>query len=131
MRKIDVILLALYLISISCSVYILFKHREYYHERFRKRVISVFMLVMLLFLLAFTFNMLFVLMSHLTVIAGVAAAGFKTGLLYGWTITQLGITVGLLALAVLTRSGRFDQFIYLRRLDRKGERHADAKRSDK
>ncbi|MNP79890.1 hypothetical protein D3C76_1778350 [compost metagenome] len=64
-------------------------------------------------------------------IAGVAAAGFKTVLLYGWTITQLGITVGLLALAVLTRSGRFDQFIYLRRLDRKGERHADAKRSDK
>lgn len=47
MGVIDIILLSLYIIAIITAVYILFKHRSYFHERFRKGVVSVFMLAML------------------------------------------------------------------------------------
>lgn len=47
MGFIDVLLLVLYVVAIVTAVYILYKHRSYFHERFRKGVVSVFMLAML------------------------------------------------------------------------------------
>lgn len=47
MGFIDVLLLLLYVIAILTAIYILFKHRSYFHDRFQKGVVSVFMLAML------------------------------------------------------------------------------------
>lgn len=58
MGFIDVLLLALYVVAIVTAMYILYKHRSYFHERIRKGVVSVFMLAMLFFLGAYTFKMI-------------------------------------------------------------------------
>lgn len=47
MGFIDVLLLLLYVIAIGSAIYILFKHRSYFYDRFQKGVVSVFMLTML------------------------------------------------------------------------------------
>ncbi|AIQ14616.1 hypothetical protein [Paenibacillus durus] len=126
MKGIDIVLLVLYSTAIGCSLYIIHRHKAYFFERFRKGVVSVFMLAMLFFLLAYTVKMLIVLAAHFAQIYGLFTPELETWLLYGWTLTQLGTTAGLIALAALTYSGRYDQFIYFRRIDRKGEGHADS-----
>ncbi|QWU15631.1 hypothetical protein SAMN04487895_12833 [Paenibacillus sophorae] len=126
MKGIDIVLLALYSMAIGCSLYIIHRHKAYFHERFQKGVVSVFMLVMLFFLMAYTFKMLIVLLAHFADVYGFLTPELETWLLYGWTLAQLGTTAGLIALAALTHSGRYDQFIYFRRIDRKGEGHADS-----
>ncbi|MEK8215488.1 hypothetical protein [Paenibacillus sp. FSL L8-0463] len=121
MGVIDIILLSLYIIAIITAVYILFKHRSYFHERFRKGVVSVFMLAMLFFLAAYTFKMIIVLLIRAAAVFGFATPELSTWLLHGWTIAQIGTTGGLVALAWLTWTGRYDQFVTLRRLDKKIE----------
>ncbi|WP_025691968.1 hypothetical protein [Paenibacillus zanthoxyli] len=126
MKGIDIILLVLYGTAIGCSLYIIHRHKAYFHERFRKGVVSVFMLAMLFFLVAYTVNMLIVLAAHFADIFGLFTPELENWLLYGWTLAQIGTTAGLIALAVLAHTGKYDQFIYLRRIDRKGEGHADS-----
>ncbi|AKG36473.1 hypothetical protein [Paenibacillus durus] len=126
MKGIDIILLLLYSTAIGCSLYIIHRHKAYYHERFRKGVVSVFMLAMLFFLVAYTVKMLIVLAAYFADIYGLSTPELETWLLYGWTLAQFGTTAGLITLAALTHSGRYDQFVYFRRIDRKGEGNADS-----
>lgn len=130
MGFIDVFLLVLYVVAIVTAVYILYKHRSYFHERFQKGVVSVFMLAMLFFLGAYTFKMLIVLLIRASVVFGFATPELSEWLLEGWTLAQIGTTGGLIALAWLTHSGRYDQFVKLRnfdkRIDEEAKRDADA-----
>ncbi|MDH6427289.1 MULTISPECIES: hypothetical protein [unclassified Paenibacillus] len=121
MGFIDVLLLLLYVIAIGSAIYILFKHRSYFHERFQKGVVSVFMLAMLFFLGAYTFKMLIALLIRASVVFGFSSPELSEWLLQGWTIAQIGTTGGLISLAWLTHSGRYDQFVQLRRLDKRIE----------
>ncbi|GGF72744.1 hypothetical protein GCM10010912_17450 [Paenibacillus albidus] len=125
MGIIDIILLLLYVIAIVTAVYILFKHRSYFHERFKKGVVSVFMLAMLFFLAAYTFKMAIVLLIRASTVFGFASPELSVWLLEGWTLAQIGTTGGLIALAWLTWTGRYDQFVQLRRLDKKIEEDID------
>ncbi|MNO34245.1 hypothetical protein D3C76_242760 [compost metagenome] len=121
MEFIDVLLLLLYVIAIVMAVYIFFKHRSYFHERFQKGVVSVFMLTMLFFLGAYTFKVLIALLIRMSAVFGFASPELSEWLLQGWTIAQIGTTGGLISLAWLTHSGRYDQFVQLRRLDKRIE----------
>ncbi|WP_379130975.1 hypothetical protein [Paenibacillus sp. sgz500958] len=118
---INILLIALYLTAIGCSGFIIHHHRSYYHERFQKGTVSVFMLAMLFFLAAYLFKMLIVCLIRVSEVFGFNSTEFMNWLLEGWTLAQMGTTVGLIALARLTWTGRYDQFIVLRRLDRKME----------
>ncbi|OKP91832.1 hypothetical protein A3844_01585 [Paenibacillus helianthi] len=128
MGFIDGLLLVLYVIAIVTALYILVKHRAYFHERFRKGVVSVFMLAMLFFLVAYTFKMIIVLLIRASAVFGFASLELSAWLLEGWTIAQIGTTGGLIVLAWLTWTGRYDQFVKLRNFDRKIEE--DAKQDD-
>ncbi|MEK4452284.1 MULTISPECIES: hypothetical protein [unclassified Paenibacillus] len=121
MEFIDALLLLLYIIAIVTAIYILFKHRSYFHERFQKGVVSVFMLAMLFFLGAYTFKMLIALLIRASAVFGFSSPELSEWLLQGWTIAQIGTTGGLISLAWLTRSGRYDQFVQLRKIDKKGD----------
>ncbi|MFC3749995.1 hypothetical protein [Paenibacillus sp. GCM10012306] len=123
MNMIDIVLLVLYSVAIACAWYIIHCHREYFYERFQKGVVSVFMLAMLLFLLAYTFKMLVVLLVRMAVLLGADVTQLVGWLQYVWVFAQLGMTAGLLALAVLTRSGTYDQFFHIKKPYRKEEQH--------
>lgn len=125
---IDGLLLALYVIAIVSALYILYKHRSYFLERFRKGVVSIFMLAMLFFLAAYTFKMVIVLLIRTSAVFGFASSEISEWLLQGWTLAQIGTTGGLVALAWLTWTGRYDQFVQLRKLDKKIEE--DVKQND-
>lgn len=131
MHMIEFLLLVLYGTTTACGLYIIYRHRQYFYERFQKGVVSVFMLAMLFFLLAYTFNMLIVLLFGLAELLGVDMATWLTWLHYSWAIAQFGTTGGIIILAILTRSGKYDQFIYLKKIDRKEELHADNNSSEK
>ncbi|WP_419885313.1 hypothetical protein [Paenibacillus sp. B-A-8] len=122
---IDFLLLLLYSTTAACGVYIIYRHRQYFYERFRKGVVSVFMLAMLFFLMAYTFNMLIILLFRLVALLGADSAARLIWLNYSWAIAQFGTTVGIIILALMTRSGRYDQFIYVKKIDRKEDHHAD------
>lgn len=125
MHMIDFLLLLLYSTTAACGVYIIYRHRQYFYERFRKGVVSVFMLAMLFFLMAYTFNMLIILLFRLVALLGADSAARLIWLNYSWAIAQFGTTVGIIILALMTRSGRYDQFIYVKKIDRKEDHHAD------
>gem|GEM_PF-3278439 len=131
MHMIDFLLLVLYGTTTACGIYIIHCHRQYFYERFHKGVVSVFMLAMLFFLLAYTFNMLIVLLFRLAELLGVDMTTWLTWLHYSWAIAQFGTTGGIIILAILTRSGKYDQFIYLKKIDRKEEHHADINSGEK
>lgn len=131
MHMIEFLLLVLYGTTMACGLYIIYRHRQYFYERFQKGVVSVFMLAMLFFLLAYTFNMLIVLLFRLAELLGVDMATWLTWLNYSWAIAQFGTTGGIIILAILTRSGKYDQFIYLKKIDRKEEHHADINSGEK
>lgn len=126
MQTIDIILLVLYSTAIACSCYIIHRHKSYFHERFQKGVVSVFMLAMLFFLIAYTFKMLIVWLIRLADLLGWSSPELLTCLKYAWTFAQLGTTGALMALTLLTASGRYDQFVHLKVIDRKGEKHAES-----
>lgn len=121
MGIINLFLLLLYVVAIGCSFYIIHSHKAYYHERFKSGVVSVFMLAMLFFLAAYTIKMLIVLLMRSAVVFGFASPQLDEWLLYGWTVAQIGTTAGLAALAWLTWRKRYDLFLFLRRVDKKGE----------
>lgn len=131
MHIIDFLLLLLYSTTTACGLYILYRHREYYYERFQKGVVSVFMLAMLFFFMAYTFNMLIILLVRLALLVGFYTEIWLTWLNYGWAFAQIGTTIGIIILAILTRSGKYDQFIYMKKIDRKEESHADTNTDQK
>ncbi|WP_339267378.1 hypothetical protein [Paenibacillus sp. FSL R5-0470] len=122
---IDFLLLVLYSTAAACGIYIIYRHRQYFYERFKKGVVSVFMLAMLFFLMAYTFNMLIILLFRLVALLGADSAARLIWLNYSWAIAQFGTTVGIIILALMTRSGKYDQFIYLKKIERKEDHHAD------
>lgn len=125
MHMIDFLLLLLYSTTAACGLYIIYRHRQYFYERLQKGVVSVFMLAMLFFLMAYTFNMLVILLFRLAGLLGVDTAAWLIWLNYSWAIAQFGTTIGIIILASMTRSGRYDQFIYLKKIDREEDQHAD------
>lgn len=125
MHMIDFLLLVLYSTAAACGIYIIYRHRQYFYERFKKGVVSVFMLAMLFFLMAYTFNMLIILLFRLVALLGADSAARLIWLNYSWAIAQFGTTVGIIILALMTRSGKYDQFIYLKKIERKEDHHAD------
>lgn len=130
MHMIEFLLLVLYSTTTACGLYIIYRHRQYFFERFQKGVVSVFMLAMLFFLMAYTFNMLILLLFRLATLLGMDLALWLTWFTYSWAIAHFGTTGGIILLALLTRSGKYDQFIYIKKLDRKEEHHADTNSSE-
>lgn len=125
MHMIDFLLLVLYSTAAACGLYIIYRHRQYFYERFQKGVVSAFMLAMLFFLMAYTIHMLIILLFRLVALLGVDSVAWLIWLQYSWTIAQVGTTAGIIILAILTRSGKYDLFIYLKKIDRKEDHHAD------
>lgn len=125
MHMIEFLLLVLYSTTTACGLYIIYRHRQYFYERFQKGVVSVFMLAMLFFLMAYIFNMLIILLFRLSVLLGADTVAWLPWLHYSWAIAQFGTTGGIIILAILTRSEQYDQFIYLKKRDRKEDHHAD------
>lgn len=125
MHMIDILLFLLYSTTTACALYIIHRHRQYFYERFQKGVVSAFMLAMLFFLMAYTIHIIIILLFRLADLLGVDSAAWLIWLNYSWAIAQFGTTVGIIILAILTRSGRYDQFIYMKKIDRKEEHHAD------
>ena len=121
MHTIDMILLSLYFIGAICSVYIIFAHREYFQGRFKAGVVSAFMLAMLFFLVAYAFKMTMAIWIRLSTALTSRGAVLEAIQTYTWTIAMFGTTAGLVILAVLTYTKRYDLFVYLRKIDKKGE----------
>ena len=121
MQAIDIILLTFYLLSLTCSIYVISAHRKYFKERFKVGVVNVFMIAMLFFLAAYTIKMFSVILTRLSVVFGWNYPLLETIQLYIWFVAQLGTTTGLISLAVLTWTKRYDLFVYLRKVDKKGE----------
>lgn len=118
---IDLILISLYVVAIVCAVYIIGAHRKYFKERFKSGVVSAFMLAMLFFLSAYTFKMLTVLWIRAGKVLGLDSQLMQTLQLYAWTLAQLGTTIGLIILAILTYTKRYDLFFYLKKMDKEVE----------
>lgn len=131
MHMIDFLLLVLYSTAAACGLYIIYRHRPYFYERFQKGVVSVFMLAMLFFLMAYTCNLLIILLFRLGALLGADLAVWGIWLNYSWAIAQFGTTIGIIILASMTRSGRYDQFIYLKKIDREEDQHADTNSGEK
>lgn len=121
MLIIDLILISLYVVAIVCAVFIIGAHRKYFKERFKSGVVSAFMLAMLFFLSAYTVKMLTVLWIRGSKVIGADTVFIQTLQLYAWTIAQLGTTIALIILAVLTWTKRYDLFIYLKKIEKEGK----------
>ncbi|CAM4469204.1 hypothetical protein [Paenibacillus xylanexedens] len=121
MHTIDMILLTLYFIGAICGVYNLIKHAPYFKERFKSGVVSAFMLAMLFFLGAYTFKMVIAIWIRLSTSLTGRGAVLEAIQSYAWTIAMFGTTAGLVILSILTYTKRYDLFVYLRKIDKKGE----------
>lgn len=120
MHTIDMILLTLYFIGAICSIYIIFAHREYFRGRFKAGVVNLFMVAMLFFLVAYAFKMGVAIWMRLSTALSVQDAVLKSFQTYTWTIAMFGTTAGLVILSILTYTKRYDLFVYLRKIDKKG-----------
>ncbi|GIP38624.1 hypothetical protein J31TS4_19040 [Paenibacillus sp. J31TS4] len=121
-HAIDLVLLSLYLVALACALYIIGAHIPYYRERIKSGVVNLFMVAMLFFLVAYVFKMVTVIWIRMAAILQYKDPALEAIQLYAWAIAQLGTTAGLVSLAVLTYTKHFDLFIYLRKIDRKGEK---------
>lgn len=65
--------------------------------------------------------MMITLLIRASVVFGFSSPELSEWLLQGWTIAQIGTTGGLISLAWLTHSGRYDQFVQLRKIYKKGD----------
>ena len=126
-RAIDFLLLTLYAVSTFCALYIIIAHIPYFRERIRAGAINLFMLAMLVFLSAYTIKMSDVILALVVKAFNIQGENIINLAVYGWTVAQLGTTFGLISLAILTRTRKFDLFIYLRKMEAKGEEPTDDK----
>lgn len=98
-----ILLLVLYGLSISFSVWIIFAHRKYFRNRFKAGVVSAFMLAMLFFLVAYTAKMSVAFWIRLTDVPGVGSnPSLEAMQSWFWTGAQCLTTLGLGILAYLT-----------------------------
>ncbi|WP_426447535.1 hypothetical protein ACP26L_25505 [Paenibacillus sp. S-38] len=118
---IDMMLLLLYTVTLSSSIYIISAHRKYFLERFKKGVVSAFLLAMLFFLSAYTVKMLVAVWIRASEVFGFRNPDIEEWQLLAWLLAQVGTTAGLVILAVMTYKNKFDLFICLRKIDKKGE----------
>ncbi|NHN29434.1 hypothetical protein [Paenibacillus agricola] len=116
---IDFVLLSLYMISLSCALYIVFAHRAYFKDRVKTGVVNLFMVAMLFFITAYIFKMVTVIWIRAATVLEWNDTLVKMLQTSAWTIAQLGTTIGLASLAIVTYTRRYDLFIYLRKIDRK------------
>jgi uncharacterized membrane protein YqaE (UPF0057 family) len=123
---IDALLLLLYVLTVSCALYVLLAHRRYFVDRFRKGVVSAFMLAMLFFLSAYTVKMVVAVWIRSSQVFEYRTPLIETLQLFAWLLAHLGTTTGLVILAVLTYRKRFDLYFYLRKID-KFEKRTDDK----
>ncbi|CAI6086712.1 hypothetical protein [Cohnella sp. JJ-181] len=121
---IDYALLAVYTVTVGCATYVLAAHRKYFHERFRKGVVSAFMLSMLFFLAAYDFKMITAVWIRASVAFGWQTPRMDAAQRLTWLIVTGGTMVGLLLLAYQTYTRKYDLWIRLRRRD--SEREDDA-----
>ncbi|WP_239303909.1 hypothetical protein [Paenibacillus sp. ACRRY] len=115
------IILTTYFICAICGVYNLLAHGKYFKERFKSGVVSAFMLAMLFFLGAYTFKMFVAIWIRLSTSLTGRDAVLEAIQTYAWTIAMFGTTTGLVILSILTYTKRYDLFVYLRKIDKKGE----------
>lgn len=119
---IDWTLLVLYTLSSASAVYIIAAHMPYFRQRFKSGIVNLFMVAMLFFLSAYTIKMGIAVWIRASEVLGGRTEAVETAQLLCWTIAQVGTTIGLVSLAVLTYTGRFDIWLVLKRtLDKKGE----------
>ena len=122
LHVIDWVLLVLYTTSISSAVYIITAHRKYFRERFKSGIVNLFMVAMLFFLTAYCIKMGVAVWIRSSEVLGGRTEAVETAQLLCWTIAQVGTTIGLVSLAILTYTRRYDLWIYIKRtIDKKGE----------
>lgn len=123
---IDFALLAVYTVTVGCATYVLAAHRKYFHERFRKGVVSAFMLSMLFFLAAYDAKMLVAVWIRASEAFGFRTPSMERAQRLTWLIVTGGTMVGLVLLAYQTYTRKYDLWIRLRRRDRENEKGDDA-----
>lgn len=111
---IDYALLAVYMVTVGSATYILAAHRKYFHERFRKGVVSVFMLSMLFFLVAYDAKMLTAVWFRASVVFGWQTPRIEIVQRLIWLIVTGGTMIGLLLIAYQTYTKKYDLWIRLR-----------------
>jgi hypothetical protein len=109
---IDALLLLLYVLTVSCALYVLLAHRRYFVDRFRKGVVSAFMLAMLFFLSAYTVKMAVAVWIRSSQVFGYRTPLIETLQLFAWLLAHLGTTTGLVILAILTYTKTYDAWIH-------------------
>ncbi|MDI4647401.1 hypothetical protein [Cohnella hashimotonis] len=100
------------IVSAGSAVYLLLAHRIYVMERFRRGIVSAFMLAMLLFLLSEV--------AHASTILWLLQED-KLGRMQSLLclIAALGTTLGLGILSYLTYTRKYDLWIRFKRISRK------------
>ncbi|WP_217595316.1 hypothetical protein [Cohnella sp. GbtcB17] len=116
---IDYALLAVYMVTVGSATYILAAHRKYFHERFRKGVVSVFMLSMLFFLAAYDAKMLTAVWFRASVVFGWQTQSIEVVQRLIWLIVTGGTMIGLLLIAYQTYTKKYDLWIRLRSREKK------------
>ncbi|MFD2329103.1 hypothetical protein ACFSR7_07565 [Cohnella sp. GCM10020058] len=116
---IDYALLAVYTVTVGSATYVLAAHRKYFHERFRKGIVSAFMLSMLFFLAAYDAKMLVAVWIRASMAFGWQTFGMERAQRFSWLIVTGGTMIGLLLLAYQTYTKKYDLWIRLRRWDKK------------
>lgn len=114
----NIVLITLYVIGIVCSMYIICSHWTYFEGRLKAGVVNMFMLAVLFFLVTNTLKMLDILYAWIGYV--LHWDGIHHALqLYLWTVGQIGTTIALIILTILTYTKKYDWFVFLQRKDRK------------
>lgn len=123
MGAIDTVLLVAYSVSILCAVLLFIALSMYFHKRFERRTVSLFMLGVFFFLSAYAFKMIVAFWIRFTSASG-SAAVYATLKSNAWAVAQVGTTVGLVVLTFLMYTKGQDIFMSLSRKEKKHD--ADA-----
>ncbi|MNN10067.1 hypothetical protein D3C81_1229780 [compost metagenome] len=112
MGGIDILLLIAYSVSLICALLLMAALFLYFRERYRARVVSIFMMAVFFFLGAYTVKMavaFWIRFSDVTA-GNTVLAALKS---QAWAIAQTGTTIGLVILTVLMYTKRQDLFMVL------------------
>jgi hypothetical protein len=112
MGGIDILLLVAYSVSMICAVLLFISLSMYFHKRFQRKTVSLFMLAVFFFLSAYTVKMAVAFWVRFSSASG-GAALYTTLKSTAWAVAQVGTTVGLLVLTVLMYTKGQDIFVSL------------------
>ncbi|MEK3792049.1 M15 family metallopeptidase [Paenibacillus sp. FSL R7-0204] len=107
-------LLVAYSISMICAVMLFIALSMYFHKRFKRQTVSLFMLGVFFFLSAYTFKMAVAFWIRFTSASG-GAALYATLKSTAWAVAQIGTTLGLVVLTYLMYTKGQDIFMSLPR----------------